>query len=762
MSLMLCLWPVTAPAQQQAESPADSAGQVAGGASLEQLRKLRDTLSDEAARQELVQQIDALIAVRQSEGAADGETKTDAQGLLDKASLRIEAIAGQITELAISIATLPTMASDVWRRAGDPEELFHWIDEAVRLLGLVIGALAAGWLAGRLTRRGRRAVVATAANSWLFSILAYVLHFLLALTPTAVFAALAYAALPFADMQGATRTLALLLVNSLAIVHAVSVTAHELFRPPGALPAPFRLTQENGAYLAVWLRRFAVVGVYGYFGIEALQAFGLGPAPVAVLERVLGLLVAGMAIVFVMQCRNSVADWLRKDAEPRSLRTRLARTWHYLGLLLIVLVTAVGMVGTADSFAEVAWNLLISILVIFVAGLLAQGVDTLLKRVFALSQELKRIHPLLEARANRYLPVLRKVLRGAIALIAVLALLQVWGLGGMQWLGSDAGRDFGSRLLSIALTVAVALAVWEVVTAIVEEALNRSSPDLDAAAMQRRQTLLPLAKNALRLTLIVLVVLVVFSELGINIAPLLAGAGVIGLAIGFGAQTLVQDLITGVFILLEDSVAVGDFVEVAGYAGTVESLSIRSIRLRDIEGNVHTVPFSQVATVHNMTDKFAYALVDVGVAYRENVDEVSALLKEVGEALQADETWGKDILEGIEIWGLNALSDSSVDIRVRFKVVAGRQWAVRREYLRRVKAAFDERDIEIPFPHRTLYFGVGKQGEAPPARLLLDGDDGATPEPPPADNDDEGEAERGRRKGELGGAQDSGEGVPSN
>jgi small conductance mechanosensitive channel len=406
-----------------------------------------------------------------------------------------------------------------------------------------------------------------------------------------------------------------------------------------------------------------------------------------------------------------------------------------VALLAILLVTAVGMLGTADSFSEVARGLVISVLVIFVAAMLSQGVDRLLGRVFSFSQELKNLHPRLEERANRYLPVLRKVLKGIVVFLAVLSLLQVWGLGGIEWLTTDTGRSIGARVLAIGLSVVVALIVWEVITTLVEDALNRASPDIDAVAMQRRKTLLPLARNAIRLTLIVLVALIVFSELGMNIAPLLAGAGVIGLAIGFGAQTLVQDVITGVFILLEDSVAVGDFVEVAGYAGTVESMSIRSIRLRDLEGNVHTVPFSQVSTVHNMTDKYAYALLDVGVAYRENVDDVTAVLKELGDALQADETWGRDILDGIEIFGLNALSDSAVEIRVRLKTVAGRQWAVRREFLRRIKAAFDERDIEIPFPHRTLYFGMDKQGGAPAARVLVDREQTGPGDTPDTDTD---------------------------
>ncbi|HSR71733.1 MAG TPA: mechanosensitive ion channel family protein, partial [Kiloniellales bacterium] len=223
--------------------------------------------------------------------------------------------------------------------------------------------------------------------------------------------------------------------------------------------------------------------------------------------------------------------------------------------------------------------------------------------------------------------------------------------------------------------------------------------------------------NATRVILGVVVVMIVFSELGVDIAPLLAGAGVVGLAIGFGAQTLVKDVITGVFILLEGSVRVGDVVDLGGHAGIVESLTIRTVVLRDLQGTVHVVPFSSVTTVRNMTMDYAYAFMDVGIAYREDVDQVIEVLKEVGADLQADETFGPEILEPLEVLGLDSFGDSSVNIRIRLKTRPIKQWMIRREFNRRMKRVFDERGIEIPFPHRTLYFGVDKEGKAPPAYI---------------------------------------------
>ncbi len=166
----------------------------------------------------------------------------------------------------------------------------------------------------------------------------------------------------------------------------------------------------------------------------------------------------------------------------------------------------------------------------------------------------------------------------------------------------------------------------------------------------------------------------------------------------------------------------GDVVEAGGHTGVVELISIRTISLRDLEGRVHVVPFSDVTSILNYTKDFSFSLLDIGVAYRENVDEVIEVLKRVGEEMQSDKTFGPNIMEPLEVLGLDSLDDSAVTIRARFKTVPGSQWATRREYLRRIKQRFDELDIEIPFPHQTLWFGVDKNGNAPPAPVRLQGE----------------------------------------
>lgn len=220
-------------------------------------------------------------------------------------------------------------------------------------------------------------------------------------------------------------------------------------------------------------------------------------------------------------------------------------------------------------------------------------------------------------------------------------------------------------------------------------------------------------------TVVILLVagMLALSELGISIAPILGAAGVVGIAVGFGAQSLIKDYFNGFFLLLENQIRQGDVIEVCGKGGLVEDITLRYVCLRDNEGSVHYVPNGQISIVTNKSRDYAYALIDVGVAYREDLDEVCAVLREVSQALRADAAIGSTILEDIEIQGVHDLAESAVILRCRFKTVALEQWGVRRAFLGRLKQAFDAHGIEIPYPHLTVYAGQDKQGNAPAFRL---------------------------------------------
>jgi small conductance mechanosensitive channel len=266
----------------------------------------------------------------------------------------------------------------------------------------------------------------------------------------------------------------------------------------------------------------------------------------------------------------------------------------------------------------------------------------------------------------------------------------------------------------------LAVAVWEGVNAVLDNILHRA----DYKESMRLQTVMPIIRNVIFIGFMVMFTLILLSELGINVIPLMAGAGVLGIAIGFGAQTMVKDFLTGFTIILEDLIQVGDVVTLGGKTGLIEKITIRKVQMRDLSGIVYTIPFGDVTIIENMTKNFSYYVMDIGVAYREDTDEVVALLREIDEDMRQDENFKNLILEPIEILGVDAFADSAVIIKARIKTRPIKQWDVGREFNRRMKYKFDEHGIEIPFPHQTIYFGVDKDGTAPPAPIKIEKETG--------------------------------------
>jgi small-conductance mechanosensitive channel len=238
--------------------------------------------------------------------------------------------------------------------------------------------------------------------------------------------------------------------------------------------------------------------------------------------------------------------------------------------------------------------------------------------------------------------------------------------------------------------------VWEVSNAAIQRYLTKLSRDAQAARSARVRTLLPMLRTLMSVAIILVVVLNVLSEIGVNVAPLLAGAGVVGLAIGFGSQTLVRDVITGAFLLFEDAMTVGDVVQVGGHSGVVEQLSIRSIKLRATDGSVHIIPFGAVTTVTNMTRDFAFAVLDVTIAYAEDTDRVTEVLREIGKEIRQDTKFKPLIRDDIDVFGVERLADLGVVIRARIKTEPSARWSVGREFNRRIKQRFDALGIEMP------------------------------------------------------------------
>jgi small conductance mechanosensitive channel len=273
----------------------------------------------------------------------------------------------------------------------------------------------------------------------------------------------------------------------------------------------------------------------------------------------------------------------------------------------------------------------------------------------------------------------------------------------------------GVKILLILIFTLVLIKIIKVVSKRLSSVFHKKRKDEEAK--KRAATLTSVIQNFLVILVVVVAAITIIGHLGIQIAPLLATAGIAGVAIGLAGQSLIKDIINGFFLLLWDQIRVGDYVQIADKTGSVEMINLKMTMLRDFNGNVHYIPNGNIDTVTNMTKDFSRYLFEIGVAYREDVDEVIDVIKDVDKDLRDDPDFKEDILEPIEIFGLDKFADSALIIKARTTTKPLKQWHIAREFNRRLKKKFDERDIEIPFPHRTIYIGQDKEGKAVPLRV---------------------------------------------
>jgi len=280
-----------------------------------------------------------------------------------------------------------------------------------------------------------------------------------------------------------------------------------------------------------------------------------------------------------------------------------------------------------------------------------------------------------------------------------------------QWLLTS-----GLRILLILILMFMVLKIAEAIT---NRLFRRLKQNRDEEFQKRAGTLNDTIKSLLKICIILVALVMILSQLGVKIGPVLAAAGVVGVAVGFGAQHLVRDVISGFFILLDDQIRVGDVVQVGDKGGLVEKVTMRLTVLRDLAGNVHYIRNGEINVVTNMTRDYSRYVFDIGVAYREDVDQVIEVVKQIDAELRQDPAFKDRILEPVEILGLDKFADSALIIKARTKTKPIQQWSVAREFNRRLKKKFDELNIEIPFPHITLYMGQDKTGAAPPLQVSM-------------------------------------------
>lgn len=464
----------------------------------------------------------------------------------------------------------------------------------------------------------------------------------------------------------------------------------------------------------------AILG-YGQLFVAPILNQSVSPAAGQAAAAILALIALVIAVTLTIRNRRAVRTWLLGETtdtrSPSRFALFLAQNWYWAVLVYFAFIFFVVVTEPAENLLPIL-GATGQVIIALIIGLGITGwISKVNRRGIRLPEGVNGKLPLLETRLNAFVPRLLTAVR-ILVLLAILALtLHVIGLFSLTaWLNSQFGARATAAIVAVFAILVVNFAIWLSLDSWVDYRLN---PNFGSIPTSRERTLLTLLRNAVTIAIVVITLMFVLSEIGINIAPLIASAGVFGLAIGFGAQKLVQDIITGVFIQLENAINVGDVVTAGGVTGTAERLTIRSLSIRDLDGTFHIIPFSSVDAVSNFMKGFSYSVCSLGVGYRENYDEVRGAMFEAFEMLRKDPDHGTGII-GDMVWdGITQFADNAIIVRSRIKTVAGQQWAIGRAYNTCLKKVFDERDIDMPVPQRTILFGRDKKGNAPPVHVRM-------------------------------------------
>jgi small-conductance mechanosensitive channel len=493
------------------------------------------------------------------------------------------------------------------------------------------------------------------------------------------------------------KDLAMVLAYALVVgtlFSAICVIAFSVLDGPHRHRALYIL--RHRAFRPLWL-----IGSFAAFG-EALSdprliaSLGVHLAhTAATFANVMAALSTGL---FILRFRRPIAHLIRNQPLSRRL-TRRALTdsieiigsfWYVPALMLVGVSLFATFFSAGDTSTALRQALLSTVLL--VVGMVING---LVRRHAMRPRHGHKRHALYSERLHNFFYTLMHLL---VWLVFVELGLRVWGLSLIRFAEGD-GHDVSMKLINLAATLMFAWLVWILSDTAVHHALTRSRKGL---ANARAQTMMPLIRNVLFVAIFIIALIVALANMGMNVTPLLAGAGVIGLAIGFGAQSLVADLITGLFIIIEDSLAIDDYVDVGGHLGTVEGLTIRTVRLRDIDGIVHTIPFSEIKSIQNYSREFGYAIFRIAIPSSMNIDDALKMIRDVGQKMRTDPLQRRNIWSPLEIQGVESFESGNAILRARFKTAPIKQWEVSRAFNLSLKRHLDEAGMDLATPRLSV------------------------------------------------------------
>ena len=692
-------------------------------------------LSDEQARRLLSERLkrDAeALAAPGAPGAASGRT-SDIAEFFKNAEDSVGVLLRKLRAVFTGAETTPSGWAEAWAKLTGGKGLGQFAATAAILLLIVLAGLAAERFLLRRIAGIQDYLVKTVPLGRLQKLGFIVSNLLIGVLGLACFAAGTFVLfVVIYDPQDSGHLLVFTFLVVIYYLRLVMFAGRAILAPKatGLRLAP--MSDADAALIYAWMMRIAAV--CALIGAIALTLKGAGisrDVSLLILSSA-GVAVSVMLITLIQRSRERIARAIAPPAEDAgtpagAVRSKLAGIWHYLAILYVLAIGGFWVLRMLTHGDVTILNLVLSLFLIPVFIGVDQWVQKLLAIASGGSREIidlgkpadatddvaAKPHEPKRAGVETYIPLIRKSFRAVLVLLFFFASLKLWGFD------IAPGRLIARDVASVLLVLIMGLIVWQLIKARIDQKLKEEMPLVDedaedgGAGGSRNATLLMLLRKFIFAVLFVIVALIMLSSLGIDIAPLIAGAGVIGLAIGFGAQTLVKDIIAGVFFLIDDAFRVGDYVEAGAAKGSVEHISLRSMKLRHPRGQVYTIPFGDLKTVTNFSRDYIITKLDFRVRYDADLEKIRKVIKRINKEIMQNEEIKRVMLGDIKSTGVREMDDSAMILRVKFKTIPGEQWTIRREVYHRVQKAF--RDSGIEFAHRnvTVYLPPEIQSKRP-------------------------------------------------
>lgn len=702
----------------------------------DQIDSFMAALSDQQVRRLLIEELKKKAAA-EAVTAGAGESSDRGSSLrqfVDEADAGASAIFKRIRGIFRQSASVLSQWRALIALLSDNKGTVSLLITFVGLIALIGAGLLGEWLLLRLTENFRDQLLSTVPLGSLEKLGRILLRLLL--TALGVAAYILFTLVLFVVFYDKGNASYVIVGTYLIVSYyllAIIFLARVVLSPGAPALRLVPMADEDATFLYRWFCRITTVAavIAGASGI--VRNIAVSEELYLLLYSASGLSVILLIVVMIWQSRHRVAQAMCQDAaegtcDHSPLRAGLAKSWHILAILYVIIM---GMFWQISALIEGKGTVLKLVSSLFLIPLFI-GIDQWGDRMLKVaSGELPQTFDLsgdqqVEAGADpeatgelpagyeppwdekgvtrSYVPLVKRIFRIVLVLALLFLFLRLWEID------LSVTKIFSSTLLSIIVAVLLGLFVWEYTKTLIDKKLEEEFPgegeeieEGGGVGGTRKGTLLMLLRKFVFTVLVVIVMMIVLAQIGVNIGPMIAGAGIAGLAIGFGAQTLVKDIISGVFFLVDDAFRVGDFVETAGAKGSVEKISLRSMRLRNARGPIITIPFGDMKTVTNFSRDYQIMKLDIRVRYDTNIKKVKKIIKKINKDIQENPELAAGLLDSIKSQGVKAMDDSAMIMRVKFKTVPGRQFIIRREVFQRIQQSFRKEGIQFAHRNVTVY-----------------------------------------------------------